>query len=106
MIHQKKHIRVSKKGKPFVAGSKIDSVPESVKREIVKAQMIAYQDELKKHNKVKLPELGILKIKVRKARPARMGMNPFTGEKQKLKAKPASKVVRFHAIKSLKEKLN
>lgn len=48
---------------------------------------------------------GIMKIKVVKkpARPAREGVNPFTGEKMMLKAKPAHKIVKIKALKKLKE---
>lgn len=48
---------------------------------------------------------GILKITVVKkpARPARKGVNPFTGEETMFKAKPAHKVVKIKALKKLKE---
>lgn len=48
---------------------------------------------------------GILKINVVKkaARPARQGINPFTGEPIMIKAKPAHKVVKIKALKRLKE---
>ncbi len=48
---------------------------------------------------------GLMKIKVVKkpARPARKGVNPFTGEEIMIKAKPAHKVVKIKALKSLKE---
>jgi len=48
---------------------------------------------------------GLLKINVVKkaARPARKGVNPFTGEEVMFKAKPAHKVVKIKALKKLKE---
>ena len=48
---------------------------------------------------------GLLKIMVVKkpARPARDGINPFTGEKTTFKARPARKVVKIRALKKLKE---
>ena len=48
---------------------------------------------------------GLLKISVVKkpARPARKGVNPFTGEEVMFKAKPAHKVVKIKALKKLKE---
>ena len=48
---------------------------------------------------------GLLKITVVKkpARPARMGVNPFTGEKVMFKAKPAHKVVKVKALRKLKD---
>ena len=38
-----------------------------------------------------------------KAKPARKGINPFTGEEQMFKAKPASKKVKIYPLKALKE---
>jgi len=48
---------------------------------------------------------GVFKITVVKkpARPARKGINPFTGEEVMFKAKPAHKVVKIKALKKLKE---
>jgi nucleoid DNA-binding protein len=50
---------------------------------------------------------GLLKITVVKkaARPARRGINPFTGEETTFKAKPAHKVVKIKPLKPLKEKV-
>lgn len=49
---------------------------------------------------------GLLKITVVKkpARPARKGINPFTGLETTFKAKPAHKVVKIKPLKPLKEK--
>ena len=48
---------------------------------------------------------GLMKIKVvnKPARPARKGINPFTGEEMMFKAKPASKGVKVLALKGLKD---
>ena len=48
---------------------------------------------------------GMLKISVVKkpARPARKGVNPFTGEEIMIKARPAYKAVKIKALKKLKE---
>lgn len=48
---------------------------------------------------------GMFKVTVVKkaARPARKGINPFTGEEVMFKAKPAHKVVKIKALKKLKE---
>lgn len=48
---------------------------------------------------------GMLKISVVKkpARPARKGVNPFTGEEITIKARPAYKAVKIKALKKLKE---
>ena len=61
------------------------------------------------HIKVKGPGVftlpGLLKIMVVKkpARPARKGINPFTGEETMFKAKPARNVVKVRALKKLKD---
>jgi DNA-binding protein HU-beta len=52
---------------------------------------------LKKGNKIRIPDFGILQVR---KRPARMGRNPATGETIKIKA---SKKVAFRAAKTLKE---
>ncbi len=52
---------------------------------------------LKKGNKVRITGLGILQVR---ARPARMGRNPATGEAIKIKA---SKTLRFKPAASLKK---
>lgn len=54
-------------------------------------------NRLKKGDKVRLTGLGILQVR---ARPARMGRNPATGEAIKIKA---SKKVAFRPAKELKE---
>jgi len=48
---------------------------------------------------------GLMKLRVVKkpARPARKGVNPFTGEEMMFKAKPASKVVKVSPLKGLKD---
>ena len=52
---------------------------------------------LKKGSKIRLNGLGIFQVR---ARPARMGRNPATGEQIKIKA---SKKIAFRAAKELKE---
>jgi len=66
---------------------------ESVLDDLVTATSV----HLKKGNKVRLTGLGILQVR---ARAARMGRNPATGEAIKIKA---SKKVAFRAAKELKE---
>lgn len=51
-----------------------------------------------------VPSLGIkLRRVIKPARPAREGVNPFTGEKAMFKAKPASTSVKATALKALKD---
>src|SRR5437763_4047237 len=60
---------------------------------------------LKKGSKVRIPDLGILQVRVRPARPARKGRNPATGEEIQIKASRASKKVAFRVAKALKESI-
>jgi nucleoid DNA-binding protein len=54
--------------------------------------------------KFKIPELDIqVTLKQKKASKARTGRNPFTGEEIQIAAKPARKVIKVSALKSLKE---
>ncbi len=105
-IRQIRHMRTSKKGKKFVAGSKkAKDIPNNVKKEIIKEYFADTKKDLKKSGRVKLPELGFLKIRIKKATKARPGRNPFTGENIMIKAKPAKKVVKFKAAKELEAML-
>lgn len=58
---------------------------------------------LKKGSKIRIPDLGILQVRVRPPRPARRGRNPATGEEIQIKASKASKRVAFRPAKALKE---
>jgi DNA-binding protein HU-beta len=58
---------------------------------------------LKRGSKIRIPDLGILQVRVRPARPARRGRNPATGEEIQIKASKASKRVAFRPAKTLKE---
>jgi DNA-binding protein HU-beta len=58
---------------------------------------------LKRGSKIRIPNLGILQVRTRPARPARKGRNPATGEEIQIKASKASKRVAFRAAKTLKE---
>lgn len=54
--------------------------------------------------KFKIPELDIqVTLKQKEATKARTGRNPFTGEEIQIAAKPARKVIKVTALKSLKE---
>jgi nucleoid DNA-binding protein len=59
--------------------------------------------ELKKNGVFVLPGFAKFVVVKKPARPARMGINPFTKEKQKFAAKPASKGVRARPVKALKD---
>jgi DNA-binding protein HU-beta len=58
---------------------------------------------LKKGSKIRIPNLGVLQVRIRPARPARKGRNPATGEEMQIKASKASKKVAFRVAKGLSE---
>jgi DNA-binding protein HU-beta len=58
---------------------------------------------LKKGSKIRIPNLGVLQVRIRPARPARKGRNPATGEEIHIKASKASKKVAFRVAKGLSE---
>ena len=58
---------------------------------------------LKKGSRIRIPQLGILQVRIRPARPARKGRNPATGEEIRIKASKASKRIAFRVAKPLKE---
>ena len=61
--------------------------------------------ELKKSGVFVLPGFAKFVVVKKPARPAREGINPFTKEKQKFAAKPASKGVRARPVKAIKDAL-
>ncbi len=61
------------------------------------------QEAVKKGQDVSISGFGKFKQKVRKARPAGMARNPFTGETVKVPARPKSAAPRFVPAKQFKE---
>lgn len=86
----------------------ITDVTSLNKRDVV-AVLDCLTQVIEKHVKSGGPGIfvmpGLMKISVVKkpARPARKGVNPFTGEEIMIKAKPAYKAVKIKALKKLKE---
>ncbi len=78
------------------------------KKEVVSV-LDCFTQVIEKHVKSGGPGIfvmpGLMKISVVKkpARPARKGVNPFTGEEIMIKARPAYKAVKIKALKKLKE---
>jgi nucleoid DNA-binding protein len=50
-----------------------------------------------------IPGLCKMVVRIRPAKKARKGINPFTGEETTFKARPKSKTVRIRPIKALKD---
>lgn len=96
---------------PMSKGGMIKTITDvtCVSKKDVVAVLDCFTQVIEKHvksggpGKFVLP--GMLKISVVKkpARPARKGVNPFTGEEIMIKARPAYKAVKIKALKKLKE---
>jgi len=91
-----------KGGMRMTKGEMLGAIAEksAVSKKQVKEVLDAYNDllikTLKKDKKVKLPGIGILAVKHRKAR---VGRNPMTGATIQI---PAKKVVKMRIAKDLK----
>ena len=84
--------------KQIAAGiAEAHKVPKKQVEAILGEVVTTVTKRLKKGEKIRLTGLGILQVR---ARPARMGRNPATGEQIKIKA---SKKIAFRAAKELKE---
>jgi DNA-binding protein HU-beta len=101
----------TKKNKP-ISNSEIlnaiaDAVGEELSRkhvkQVVETLVEVGRKELKKSGVFVLPGFAKFLVVKKPARPAREGINPFTKEKQKFAAKPASKGVRARAVKAIKD---
>jgi DNA-binding protein HU-beta len=102
----------AKKTKPLSKSAVLDGLIKAVGdqisrkrvKQVVEALVAVGHKELKKKAGVFVLH-GFAKFSVVKkpARPAREGINPFTKEKQKFAAKPASKGVGARAVKAIKD---
>jgi nucleoid DNA-binding protein len=97
--------------KPLSKSAVIDAVvkangeeisPKHVKQ-IIDALVDVAHNELKKSGMFVLHGFAKFVVVKKPARPAREGINPFTKEKQKFAAKPASKGVRARPLKAIKD---
>jgi DNA-binding protein HU-beta len=85
----------------------VDAVGDDVSRKTVKTIVETLVDvghrELKKNGIFVLHGFAKFVVVKKPARPARDGINPFTKEKQRFAAKPASKGVRARPVKAIKD---
>jgi DNA-binding protein HU-beta len=101
----------TKKNKPLskaeilnvIADSVGDDVSKRHVKEVVEALVAVGHKELKKNGVFVLHGFAKFVVVKKPARPAREGINPFTKEKQKFGAKPASKGIRARALKAIKD---
>jgi DNA-binding protein HU-beta len=100
-----------KNGKPLTKSAILESVSDTIGEELTRKQVklvvetlveLAHR-ELKKNGIFVLPGFAKFVVIKKPARPTREGINPFTKEKQKFAAKPASKGVRARPVKAIKD---
>ncbi len=97
--------------KPLSKSAILEAVTEAAGEEISRKQVKTVVEalvevghrELKKNGIFVLPGFAKFVVVKKPARPAREGINPFTKEKQKFPAKPASKAVRARPVKAVKD---
>jgi nucleoid DNA-binding protein len=97
--------------KPLSKSAVLEAITGAIGEELSRKQVklvvetlatVAHK-ELKKNGVFVLPGFAKFVVVKKPARPAREGINPFTKEKQKFAAKPASKGVRARPVKALKD---
>ena len=101
----------TKKTKPLSKSEILTAVSEAIGeelskkhvKEVVEALVATGHRELKKTGTFVLHGFAKFVVVKKPARPAREGINPFTKEKQKFAAKPASKAVRARPVKAIKD---
>jgi nucleoid DNA-binding protein len=86
-----------------VAESVGDEVPRKSVKLVIESLVDIGHRELKKNGIFVLHGFAKFVVVKKPARPAREGINPFTKEKQKFAAKPASKGVRARPVKAIKD---
>jgi DNA-binding protein HU-beta len=99
--------------KPISKSAILEAVSEAIGESLTRKQVKLIFDALvavghralKKHGVFVLPGFAKFVVVKKPARPAREGINPFTKEKQKFAAKPASKGVRARPVKAVKDAL-
>ena len=100
-----------KKNKPLSKSAILQAVSDAVGEEVsrkhvkqvVETLVSVAHKELTKSGTFVLPGFAKFVVVKKPARPAREGINPFTKEKQKFAAKPASKAVRARPVKAIKD---
>jgi DNA-binding protein HU-beta len=101
----------SKKTKPLSKSAILEAVSKAVgedisrkhTKQIIESLVAVGHKELKKVGVFVLHGFAKFVVVKKPARPAREGINPFTKEKQKFAAKPASKGVRARPVKAIKD---
>jgi DNA-binding protein HU-beta len=101
----------AKKTKPLSKSAVLEAVTKAIGddisrkhvKQVIEALVAVGHKELKKAGVFVMHGFAKFVVVKKPARPAREGINPFTKEKQKFAAKPASKGVRARAVKAIKD---
>jgi nucleoid DNA-binding protein len=80
-----------------------DEIPRKQVKQVIEALVGVGHKELKKNGIFVLHGFAKFVVVKKPARPARKGINPFTGQEQMFAAKPASKAVRARPVKAIKD---
>jgi len=99
------------KKKPLSKSAILEAVTETVGEQVSRKQVKQVVETLVEVGHRELKKTGIFVLHgfakfvvVKKpARPARVGINPFTKQQQKFAAKPASKGVKARPVKAIKD---
>jgi nucleoid DNA-binding protein len=103
--------KATKKNKPLSKSDTLKAIAHTVGEEVspkhikkvFEAIVTVAHRELKKAGVFVMHGLAKFVVVSKPARPAREGINPFTKQKQKFAAKPASKGVRARPVKAIKD---
>lgn len=95
---------------PYTKGQVVNAISEDtgLSRKDVSHVFAALNDLISRHLKSRgagvftLPGLAKITVSKKAATKARKGVNPFTGQEMTFAAKPARRVVKVRALKSLK----
>jgi len=98
---------MAKKVKALTQAQTVLAISEAadISKKQAKVALETLQSVVIKNDKVATP-FGIFTKKVKPARSARKGVNPFTGEEMMFKAKPKETQLKFRANKATKDLLN
>lgn len=100
------HFSKSKQGgdmKLYNEIAELSGQPRKAVKAVYEALIKTIKHSLKHDRGIRLPDLGKISVRFRKAKPKREGMNPFTGKKQWFKAKDASNKIGFRPAKYFKQ---
>jgi nucleoid DNA-binding protein len=76
---------------------------KQIVKDVLAGQASIMESELKAGRPVVVNSMIKVTVQMKGPTPSRVGINPFTKEQMTIKARPARKVIRVRALKSLKD---